>query len=218
VPAARIDVTVPDRRGSGRRLNRPGIAVHRPRRLEDEDRAVGWAIPLTGPSRTLLDLAAVLGPSALRRALDAADRLELLDTRRLGRLCEVPGRRGTRRLRALLAQHRPLPETRSELERRFLRLCDDAGLPRPAVNVAVAGFEVDFHWPAARLVAELDGYAHHRGRAGFESDRRRDAAITAVGNRVVRFTNRRLTDEAQAVVTELRAMLGATGAGAVGAG
>ena len=60
----------------------------------------------------------------------------------------------------------PPPITRSELERLFLDLCDEAGLPRPQINVSWQGFEVDTAWPDHRLVVELDGHGlprHTRG-------------------------------------------------------
>ncbi|MGH2990929.1 MAG: endonuclease domain-containing protein [Solirubrobacterales bacterium] len=163
---------------------------------------------MTTASRTILDLAAVLSTRALERAIEATDRHRLLDIAELTRLCETSrGRKGTTRLSSLLALHRPLPETRSELEHRFLRLCREAGLPQPAVNTPIAGIEVDFVWPDAQLVVELDGYAFHRDRASFERDRRRDSALQLAGHRVLRVTHRRLMEEPSAVVAELRALL-----------
>jgi very-short-patch-repair endonuclease len=133
----------------------------------------------------------------------------VLDLDELAQLCRTSsGRKGTGRVASLLAHYRPLPETRSELERRFLRICREAGLPPPAVNVPVAGLEVDFLWPAARLVIELDGYEFHRDRASFERDRRRDAILQLAGYRVLRVTHRRLVEETASVVAELRTMLG----------
>jgi hypothetical protein len=124
-----------------------GILIQRPRTLEVPDRACEHGIPVTGPTRTLIDLAGLVSRTQLRRALEAADRLELLDPSDLARRCEQSrGRKGSGRLLSLRAHYRPVPETRSELERRFLRLCDEAALPRPAVNVVVEGFEVDFAW------------------------------------------------------------------------
>jgi very-short-patch-repair endonuclease len=141
--------------------------------------------------------------------LEAADRLQLLDPHKLAELCEsARGRAGAGRLRALAAEHRALPETRSELERRFLYLCDRAALPRPAVNVLIAGFEVDCFWPVHRRVVELDGYEFHRDRASFERDRRRDAALHVAGHTVVRLTHRRLVDDEASVVAELEELLG----------
>jgi hypothetical protein len=85
--------------------------------------------------------------------------------------------------------------TRSELEERFPALVARSGLPRPMVNAWVVGYEVDFLWPAPRLVAETDGAAAHLTPTAFERDRRRDAALQLAGFRVVRFTWRQVTNE-----------------------
>src|SRR5215213_9216710 len=58
--------------------------------------------------------------------------------------------------------------------------------PQPEVNVRLAGFELDFLWPANRLVVELDGWDSHRTRSAFEEDRARDARLTLLGYEVVR--------------------------------
>ena len=192
----------------GGQRGRRGIVFHRARELSGI-RATHDGIPVTTPSRTLLDLAGVLSPRRLERAVETADRHDLLDVAELARLIESSrGRKGTGRLTSVLARLRPVPQTRSELERRFLRLCDDAGLPRPAVNVPVTGFEVDFLWPGARLVVEVDGFEWHRDRAAFERDRRRDARLQLAGYRVVRVTYRRLVEEPGSVISDLLALLG----------
>ena len=46
--------------------------------------------------------------------------------------------------------------TRSELEDAFLALCDAHDIPRPLVNSIQEGVEVDFCWPAHRLIVETD--------------------------------------------------------------
>jgi Transcriptional regulator, AbiEi antitoxin/Protein of unknown function (DUF559) len=193
--------------GAGRQRQR-GIIFHRSRDLGSW-RTVHKRIPVTAPSRTLLDLAAILSPRRLERALETVDRLGLLDQPELSRLCEASrGRKGTAQLRSLLAHHRPLPDTRSDLERRFLRFCREVGLPPPAVNVPLLGFEVDCLWPAERVAVELDSYEFHRSRVSFESDRRRDSRLQSAGYRVVRVTHRRLTNDAASMLAELRALLG----------
>jgi predicted transcriptional regulator of viral defense system len=202
-----IDVTGPRCRG------RKGIAVHRARNLRDDDRSVVEAIPVTSVARTLLDLAEVARPRELERAVEEAERLRLFD---LGAVEELSarsrGRRGLRRLRALLADVDVTPPpTRSELERGFFELCRKAGLPVPSTNIFLAGFEVDAAWPEQWLVVELDGYAFHGSRAAFERDRLRDAALQAAGYRVVRVTHRRLRTERAAVTETLRSMLAAGG-------
>jgi hypothetical protein len=117
------------------------------------------------------------------------------------------GRRGLGRLPRLVASYTAPPPVRSELERRFLDLCRDAGLPPPDVNVLVADVLVDAVWDERGLVVELDGHAYHRTRAAFEEDRRRDTALQLAGYRVVRVTNRRLTEEPGAVIRAVRALL-----------
>jgi very-short-patch-repair endonuclease len=63
------------------------------------------------------------------------------------------------------------------------------------------------HWPEARLVVELDGYAFHNTRQSFEEDRARDAALQAAGWRVVRVTDRRLEGAPRAVASTVRRLL-----------
>ncbi len=203
-PAARIEVTV----GPGGRGARPGIAVHRTRRLASAERTTHHRIPVTTVSRTLFDLAAVVFPSQLRLAFEIADRLELLDLHALETLCQrSSGLRGSGRLREILVGYREAPLTRSALEHSFVSFCRRAGLPVPAVNVAIAGLEVDCVWPDRRVVVELDGYAFHRGRIAFERDRSRDAKLTLAGYTVLRLTHRRLREEAATVAQELRSLL-----------
>ncbi len=99
--------------------------------------------------------------------------------------------------------------TRSEAERRLKQLCKQAGLPLPRTNARVAGHEVDAYWPAERLIVEVDGYKFHRTRQAFERDRRKDAALTAAGNRVVRITWRRLTTEPFSLSAQFGVLLAA---------
>jgi very-short-patch-repair endonuclease len=73
--------------------------------------------------------------------------------------------------------------------------------------VLVGGHLVDFHWPAARLVAEVDSYGYHRGRASFENDRRRDTDLALAGQRTIRLTQRRIAIDATALQADLRALL-----------
>ncbi len=166
-------------------------------------------IPVTSVARTLLDLAEALSPTQLRRAFEEADRLELIDMRAIEQLLDRSrGRRGLKPLAALLATHRgPAPPIRSELERLFLDLCHRADLPPPTVNAHVEGLEVDALWPEQRLIVELDGYAFHRTRASFESDRTRDATLQLAGYRVLRVTHRRLDAEPAAVAVAVRSLL-----------
>jgi very-short-patch-repair endonuclease len=197
-----VHVTVPH----GRKQT-VGVVFHRSG--SDVARAKCHSIEVTTVSRTLLDLASVATRGELRRAVDEAERRDQLDRGALGQLCERSGgRRGVGALRALLDERSlPLVETRSHLERRFLRYCRDRRLPIPAVNAPLAGFEVDCLWPEERVVVELDGWAHHATRDAFESDRKRDARIQLAGHRIVRVTHRRITYEGDELEAEIRSLL-----------
>jgi very-short-patch-repair endonuclease len=64
-------------------------------------------------------------------------------------------------------------------------------------------FIVDFYCPKAKLVIELDGSQHyepdHRAR-----DRERDARLNTLGLRVLRFDNRQVLREMDAVLEVIR--------------
>jgi hypothetical protein len=199
-----IDVTAP----CGSRADRPWIDVHRTRRLDPEERDLADGIPVTTMARTLLDLAEVVSRGDLARAIEASERLRLFDLRGIEDvIARSPGRRGLRPLRRALDAYRPSPFTRSRLERRFVDVCREAGLPPPAVNVPVAGIEVDMLWEHARLVVELDSRTFHDTAAAFEADRIRDATLQLAGYRVVRVTYRRLLREPEAIVHTIRLLL-----------
>ena len=190
------------------RRSRAGIRIHHVPLAPDEV-TVHRGIPVTTPARTLLDLAAVLDPHALARAVDRAEALRLASPTSLhALLTRHPRRAGAHELERLLATHRiGNALTRSELEDRFLDLVDAEDLPRPLVNAACGTSELDFTWRAERLVVEVDGYETHGTREAFERDRARDRALQAAGWRVARITWRQLDEEPHRIAKELRALL-----------
>jgi very-short-patch-repair endonuclease len=202
--SGRIDVIA--RRGRG---GAPGIRLHSSRSLLARDTTTHEGIPITAVARTLLDLAATVRADRLERALAQAEHLRLYDHRAI---VDVTRRATGHRGRAILARATAgEPKwTRSEMEARFLKLVRDAGLPEPKVNAFLAAsdhprLEVDFHWPVHRLVVETDGWGTHRARSAFKRDRRKDAALTADGWRVVRFSYDDVAYDGATVVRRLRA-------------
>ncbi len=200
----RIEVSTTGRaRSSGK------IAVHRVRVLDAQDITTVRGIPTTTVARTLVDLAGIVPRDHLAKAIKQAERLRTFDLRAVEMaMARTRGRRGPghRALRKAIEEYAALglSATRSSLEDAFLRLLRDAGLPNPAVNATVEGFEVDAVWRAERIVVELDGWAFHSDRRAFERDRERDAALTAQGWRVLRFTDRQVTTRPDAVIGTLR--------------
>jgi hypothetical protein len=173
-------VTIPSTTG---RAKRPGLRIHRSITLTPLDTTTHRGIPMTDPHRTLTDLAHTLKGRPLEHAVNRAERL--VDFARL-RQTAPPS------LQAVLERY-TTAQTRSELEERFLELCDDHGIPRPEVNAIVEGYEVDFVWRDAKRIVEVDGYAFHRSPAAFENDRERDVVLATKGWNVTRFTYDQVT-------------------------
>jgi very-short-patch-repair endonuclease len=199
--AANVDVTVPARSG---RTRRKGIRIHRSSRLSNEETTVHEGIPTTTVARTLLDLADALPTQSLERTIAEAEYLRLLDmTSLIAVVDDNPGRRGKRVLEMAQAE----PEwTRSELEQRFLEMVTRRDLPKPVVGATVEGYEVDFLWPVDKLIVELDGFAAHGTRAGFERDRVRDRRLVRKGFRTIRLTARGLLYDEDAIAADLDAL------------
>jgi uncharacterized protein DUF559/putative AbiEi antitoxin of type IV toxin-antitoxin system len=183
---------------TGRASTSATIRIYRTHSLDVEDVTTIEGIPATSVARTLLDLAGTVPKDRLAKAMNEAERLQLLDVRALERaLAKTAGRRGsghrivTEALRELATIG--VTFTRSELERRFLSLVvKPYGLPRPAMNAPIAGMEVDALWREHRVAVEVDGWAH-RTRRAFQEDRERDVRLHVAGYRVLRFTYRDVT-------------------------
>jgi very-short-patch-repair endonuclease len=204
--AGRLDVTSLRRSTSTRTLR-----VHRGDTLDPLNDVVRQpdGLPVTTVARTLADLAQVLTPHQLERACHRAEVTRALDAAAVEhQLNRLPGRPSKSLRQALAGLAAADPDiTRSELEERFLALVADADLPRPRVNATVAGREVDFLWPAPRLIAETDGAAAHLTPTAFDEDRRRDAELQIAGFRVVRFTWRHVIRHPDGVAETLSALL-----------
>lgn len=185
-----------------RKSRRRDLCVHC-LKLEPEDRDVVDGIPATSIVRTMIDIAAAIPESRLEAAVNAADRLDLIDPERLRE--EI---RDRRRIQGLPALRRVLDRqtfrlTDSELERMFLRLVRPAGLEPPETGTLLNGFKVDFFFPELGLVVETDGLRYHRTAASQERDRRRDQAHAAAGLTTLRFTHGQVAHEPDAVLATL---------------
>jgi very-short-patch-repair endonuclease len=196
-----IEVSV---RGSWAR-RRDGMRVRRRPTLAERDVDEREGVPVTGIVQTLVDLAAVHRRPVVERSVNEADRLDLIDPPTLRR--ELEAHRcepGVRPLRTML-DRRTFRLTREELERRFLPLVEQVGLPLPLTKQWVNGFEVDFYWPDLDFVVETDGLRYHRTPAEQARDRLRDQAHTAAGMTQLRFTHEQVRYEPDHVLAILRA-------------
>jgi very-short-patch-repair endonuclease len=191
-----IEILVPrwKRRTGG--LGRSHIVLHESRDIRPDDVAELDGIPLTSPTRTLLDLSAVIPPQRLGDALDDAVRRDLVTLGELHRRFTSWAKRGRPGVRWM----RPLLEDRldrsirgdSPLEARLLDIIRTTDLPEPAVQIAVAldrtVVHIDMGWPALRLGIEADGLGYHADPAQFRWDRRRQNALQLRGWQLLRFT------------------------------
>jgi Protein of unknown function (DUF559) len=97
--SAEIEVSVDADRAPGR----TGIRVHRRANLALADLTAHNHIPLTSPTRTLVDLGRDLSAPELETAINAADRRELIDPESLrSALAALAGQPGVVRLREVL--------------------------------------------------------------------------------------------------------------------
>jgi hypothetical protein len=197
-----VEVTSPSPRRT-----RDALRVHSAQALLAEDRDSSNGIPVTAVPRTLLDYAAV-DPRYLGWALDRAERRGLIDLVAIDvLLSRSVGFRGVARLREALRIFRTPAFTRSGLERRFLALLGNAGLPRPSINCFVAGYELDAYWPTERFAVELDTYDYHGGHTPFEEDRLRQEDLKLAGIEMTRITGIRMDREPKSVADRLRRLL-----------
>jgi very-short-patch-repair endonuclease len=144
----------------------------------------------------------------LEKMVERSEDLELFDLRAVEELLErTVGHQGHGRLRKAIALYKPSSFTRSDLERRFLELCLEAGLPQPRTNYVEHGFELDCYWPQHRFAVELDVFETHGTRAAFERDRKRQEDLLLVGIGMTRVTGPRLEREPGAVIRRVALLL-----------
>jgi very-short-patch-repair endonuclease len=183
-----------------------GVTVRRAR-IHHADRATHRGIPTTAVPRTLIDLAANLSLDALARAChEAGVRYRItpahLATALTRRPSNVPGAAKLQRIIEGDAR-----VTLSQLERRFLELLAEHGLPLPVTNRPAGAYHVDCRWPGHRLTVELDSYRFHHSRHAWEQDRRRERDARARGDEFRRYTWADVFEQPGQMVAELRRLL-----------
>jgi very-short-patch-repair endonuclease len=204
-----IHVSVP----AGRRRRLAGIRAHRRLNLGPGEVTAHERIPVTAPIRTILDLAVHSTPKQLEAVINEADKLNLVDPEALlSALDECPRQQGVSIVRRLL-DRLTFTFTDTELERRFLPLARDAGLPPPRTQQWVNGHRVDFYWPELGLVVETDGLRYHRTAGQQTTDRRRDQDHAAAGLTPLRFSHAQVAFEREHVRATLRRVAARLGGG-----
>jgi very-short-patch-repair endonuclease len=191
-----VEVTLPPGR-SGRR--RSSVA-HR-LRIDPGDAVERFAIPVTTPVRTLLDLATgPWGSRLLGRLIDDLLRSGHLGVRDLQagllRSARHPGHGALYRLAEAHLEAVSPTDRRpgSPWEQDVRRLLHRSGLPPtvPQHPVTIGGrtYWIDLAIPELKIAIEFDGYEYHSGRGRFDEDRRRWSELQLAGWLVVTVTSR----------------------------
>ncbi len=185
-------------------LRRSGLRVRGRPTLAKTDILKRDGIPVTSPVLTLIDMASELRPLEIERAVNEADKRDLVDpeTLRLS-LDTYAGQPGVPTLRKLLDKL-TFRLSDSDLEIFFRPIAAAADLPPPLSKQMVNGWEVDFHWPDLGLVVETDGLRYHRTASTQTRDARRDRAHALAGMTPLRFTHYEIKHEPARVRNELR--------------
>jgi hypothetical protein len=185
---------------SARRSRLEGLATRCCRSLKPHERTELRGIPVTTVQRTLIDLAGVLGEDDLARACHEAEALYR------ARPSDIrPNAPGAAKLRRVLEGDAAV--TLSGLERGFLRLLRDAGLPLPETNRRIDGRYVDCRWPDRRLTVELDSYRFHNSRHSWRQDHQRERKARERGDDHRRYIWEDVFADSESTAAELRGLL-----------
>jgi hypothetical protein len=199
-PAPRPEVTAP----TERRVK--GVKT-RARHVDPGDVTVWRGIPVTSVPRTLVDLSSLRSLDELARASHEAGVRHRTTPAQVERaLARRPRVKGAAKLRRVLRGD--VHVTLSELERRFLQLLREHGLPLPTTNRKAGAHRVDCRWEDHQLTIELDSYTFHNSRHSWVQDRKREREAYARGDQFRRFTWGDVEERPAPIVTELRALLG----------
>lgn len=198
-----------------RRRRADDVTWHESRALFAQDVTEIDGIPVTMPTRTIIDLAVVLPEDDVEIALDDALRRSLTSLPRVRTMLDVlgPRRPGRARMDRVL-DRRPamgaVPE--SYLESRFVQLVRKAGLPEPERQVRLESQGriafLDFAYADNKLAIELDGYEGHGGRSAWQAGLERTNRISQVGWRALHFSSTDIERRPDRVAKQVRAALG----------
>ena len=201
----------------GTYTTRPDLRVHTSDDMPLSDRVFIDGMPVTSPVRTVVDLARTEPRDRLTAIIDGALRDRLItEERLLTRIAELrsQGRHGIPTLLAAIEGAEPSRGGHSWLERRFLELVAEAGLPIPETQRHLGKVDgriirVDCYYPDVDMVIELLGYRWHRSTSQMNRDTARVNRLTMDGRLVLQFTYEQITlapEVAVASVSEARAL------------
>jgi very-short-patch-repair endonuclease len=197
------------------RARRPALLpfpVHTTKRLDPIDHVVVDGFRAMSATRTVFDLAlARAHPQRVEAAIDSAVRLQLSSPEVLAR--RLAGLRGSGRWGCRLVEELITDSGgHTHLERRFLELVREAGLPRPRTQVVFRAdgrhvARVDFLFEEFDVVVEVSGQKGHASPSERARDAQRRNELQDLGLRVFEYTFHDVTERSDMVRRTLLARL-----------
>lgn len=204
-----VSVSVPVRRTH----EFEGLVVHQLTDLAPGHIDQLQGLPVTNPSRTVIDMAAVLGPGRLADLLDQLVRRRRTTYEDTAEMLENLSRQGKPGVRLLRSVLKPRLGGAfvidSTLETRLFELVLRAGLEAPDPQhrpkwLRHMNGRVDFAYPEFCLVIEGDSLRFHGSPDLFQADRERDNLAQLAGWTILRFTWHDITKRPEYVVATIR--------------
>ncbi len=202
--------------GKDRRARGSRETVRRSTQLRFAEPVAIDALPVTGLTRTVLDLAGVLPYARFEWVVDAVLRQKLCEWHDLYEVLarhSIQGRNGCGPLRAILdARYGETNLPDSAFNRMVGKLLEDAGMPAVYEHEVRDEFgrfvgRVDLAYPSRRIAIELDSVRWHLNRESFERDPRRKNKLTLQGWTVLTFTWADYIDRPSELVRSVRSAL-----------
>lgn len=207
----------------------PTVHVWTPRHVRPRDNVVPhkvaagqvpvrrWyqGLAIVAAEQIFMDVAAASSPSAAELVLDALLQRRLTTLERVSARIQDWHGHGSSAARRILEERKRFPERLdSWLEKRFARLVRDHGLPMPLTQQRFLDGErcvarVDFLYPWADLVIEVDGYGSHGARQAWQRDLRRNNELVLRRLRTLRYSSDDIKHRAALMAEEIRAALAA---------
>ena len=211
VVRGRVVLTVPH--SGWHRL--PGLFAHQLSDVLPNHVTTIKGLPVTTPSRTIVDLAAVVHPARLRHIVEDTKHAGLTSYESIGACLTSVARRGkpgVRSLTLVLDRLGPGRSPLSTLERMMVDLLGGSGLPMPVTLFPFPGRQfvagcVDFAYPEAKLVLETDGRRWHARIKELTRDRERDLEAARHGWQTLRFLYEHVDGDPDGTVDTIRVVL-----------
>jgi len=176
--------------------------VHRTQDLIDSDVTSIRHIPVTTPTRTLVDIGLTITDLDLENMLHSAIHRRLTTLEQVTETYERisrRGRHGAGPIRDLLEVYGSGSAAESKLEVLILKILREHGVTPPVrqhpVTVEGKDFRLDLAYPTHKVFLEGDGFGVHGGRTPFEDDRWRQDLLVLHGWWPIRFTWRQAREK-----------------------